>query len=37
MKGEDPEQSAGKPGVKTRYGQWGGVRVLRDSRVNVFA
>ncbi len=26
---------AGKPGVAMRFGQWGGLRVLRDLRVNV--
>jgi hypothetical protein len=26
---------AGKPGVAMRFGQWGGLRVLRDLRVGV--
>ena len=30
-----PEQPMGKAGVKMRYGQWGGLRVLRDLRVEV--
>jgi hypothetical protein len=30
-----PEQSPGKPGVAMRFGQWGGLRVLRDLRVGV--
>jgi REP element-mobilizing transposase RayT len=29
--------SKGKPGVAMRFGQWGGLRVLRDLRVNVVA
>jgi hypothetical protein len=31
----NPEQAAGKPGVAMRFGQWGGLRVLRDLRVGV--
>jgi hypothetical protein len=30
-----PEQPVGKPGVAMRFGQWGGLRVLRDLRVGV--
>jgi hypothetical protein len=30
-----PEQAEGKPGVAMRFGQWGGLRVLRDLRVAV--
>jgi hypothetical protein len=30
-----PGKPAGKPGVAMRFGQWGGLRVLRDLRVNV--
>jgi hypothetical protein len=29
------EQAAGKPRVAMRFGQWGGLRVLRDLRVAV--
>ncbi|MFM7181201.1 MAG: transposase [Verrucomicrobiales bacterium] len=29
------EQTEGKPGVAMRFGQWGGLRVLRDLRVSV--
>jgi hypothetical protein len=29
------EQARGKPGIKMRFGQWGGLRVLRDLRVAV--
>jgi hypothetical protein len=29
------DQAGGKPGVAMRFGQWGGLRVLRDLRVNV--
>ncbi|MFM7180900.1 MAG: transposase [Verrucomicrobiales bacterium] len=32
---QDPEQSPGRPGVAMRFGQWGGLRVLRDLRVGV--
>jgi hypothetical protein len=30
-----PGKPAGKPGVAMRFGQWGGLRVLRDLRVAV--
>jgi hypothetical protein len=30
---ERPEGTAGKPGMAMRFGQWGGLRVLRDLRV----
>jgi hypothetical protein len=32
---EDPEPPPGKPGVAMRFGQWGGLRVLRNLRVGV--
>jgi hypothetical protein len=31
----NPEFPNGKSGVAMRFGQWGGLRVLRDLRVNV--
>ena len=35
--GTRAEFPGGKKGVAMRFGQWGGLRVLRDLRVNVFA
>jgi hypothetical protein len=33
----DSAEQGGRAGVAMRFGQWGGLRVLRDLRVNVVA